>query len=260
MPYIYTASFNRQSGTDSDWTLNAQSMLTLGGDGAFTRCRLANANVTWTAYNVTTENNFLTVQENGGGNPTFSAFVPVGQYSIDTLPAAVQTALIGASAADGLTRTYTVSISELTNKVTIASTGPFMVKAPTARLNALNQLLGFSLSSDSASLSSVTASRCWNMNRYAFVAIEASCVGASQSWLAPYSVDGVQKGELAQIIGVFQVARWPFGSVVSADPPTKEWLELNGNRIRNLRFRLLSETGEVVDLNGSYVTICLEVE
>lgn len=266
MPFLYASSFSRDSGTDSNFSINAQSALGLGRSyniqEGFQRIRLVSAELVFTAYNVDARNGTLRVLEQTGGL-TAVATLAAGNYDVDTLPSALATALTAASLATGNHLTYTVTFSALTGKLTISATGAFKVLAPVTRLAALNQLTGMSLSSDSAAYAtSQVGPRCVNFSRYPVGFIHCSLVDPSSSWnslFAPTEADG-QVGQTQQILAALPLATYSFGSIVEFQPTEKRWHPLSSSTLGRMNFALRDEQGQEIPLNGCYISMTLEVE
>lgn len=97
-------------------------------------------------YDIDGNFNVLQVVENGGGGPyTLTITVPVGNYTILELLTELETLLDAASLASGDSNTYTLSYSEITNKVTFRFDGGSsteIVVSTIATASTINPLLG----------------------------------------------------------------------------------------------------------------------
>ena len=255
MPYLNISSYNRTSGSDSDFAINL-SLSGLGDSGrTYSRVRLTSATVCAYWFNVTAENSTLTFQEQAGG-PNLEATLGIGNYEADQLVSSLKTAMDAASALDGNGLVYTITISPTLNVMKIVGTGAFRILAPqNGRFNALNQITGWSLSSSTAFATTQYAPRVINTARYEQLHILSSLCDASST----VTSSGGQQAVLASI----PANTIPFGVNYFYQPIQGGWRKLVGgniNGVNTLRFTLISDLGVIPDLNGGYITYQIEIE
>lgn len=260
---LICSSFNRSSGTDSQFSLNTNTCAGLGEPGqSFRRVRCVQATLPWTAYNVNATNNTFTFVEQTGAK-TCVATVPVGNYNVSDMLPALGTAMTAASAATGNTRTYTATYDRVANKISVETTSAFIVKAPTSRSYALNKILGFSMSSDSAAYANrQTAPRVCNFNGTPYAFVHCSLVASNTSWSGQFAQgdSAPQAGQLTTILAAIPVAGFSYGNIINWVPPTSVWHTMTDSRITTLNISLLDENNVPIELNGTYFSIVLEVQ
>lgn len=163
---IYLCSNGRSDGDNNKPTFNLDYSVQ-----EVKKIQVAEVEVPITWYLFDSNHNSITIQE---GVLTATATIPVGNYNSTTIISALKTALDSASP---LGQTYTVSISSLTSKMTISSTGNFSIVSGT-----INTLLG--LPSSSSSAASVIGSNVVQLNYPNFIHLRSN-LGS----LAPYSAN-----------------------------------------------------------------------
>lgn len=233
--FIVVNSFNRASGTDTNFNVNLNGTF----PERFSQMCLLNLIMTNTMYNVTTSNNTFVFQETGEDAVTCS--LSVGNYTIYDIINNLPTAM---NAVSPLSRTYTMSISSITNKLTItASAGTFTVLSS----GGLNLMLGFSTNNNSTTGLTVTGTRVYNMARYGGLMLYcSSCKGDVYN-----TVTGNRQGNLAYI----PVVEANTGELFSFRPHALEWRDLSQENIDTMNFRLADDTSKDVDLNGGYMAL-----
>jgi hypothetical protein len=205
---------------------------------------------------VDTDNHQLTFRENGAGQDCI-AQIAIGNYDASSMLSALQTAMNAASAATGTNKHYTCSLSGLTAKVTISCNegNPFIIRAAAAH-RGLNQMLGYSMSSDSLAQTPNVAPRIFQSARYENIYLQCSLVNPSSSYV---TCTNGQLGVLQEIPSMCI----PFGSVYNYQAIQGGWKNLANNALNgvsNVFFRLISEEGTPVPLNGSYWVARIEVD
>lgn len=136
---LYIESSKRSSGTSSDFKVKMKRNVSKGD------CyELAYAHIPITCYTIDGINNTFVFNE-GGSNLT--ATLLQGYYTNSTILTELQARMNAVGAL-----TYTVSFSNLTQKITISATGPFSI-----RMSGINSPLGFTADTPSAASHSATS-------------------------------------------------------------------------------------------------------
>ena len=256
MPYLHISSFDRQSGDDSDFVISSNAVVGLGDVGQrFTRCRLTSATICWYAYNVNADNSRFLFQEDGGlaGVRLCTVQLSEGHYDLNSLISALQTNMNAESSQDGFSRTYAVSYSDLTGRVTITASGTFAVLAPAGgRLNGLNQMLGYSMSSDTGYATSHAGQRVANMARYENAYIHSNMVHPSTAYKSG-------SNRCTDVLARIPVNTLPPFINYHYVPVQGGWSRCNSD-LQTISFRFLDEYGQKINLRGGYVTYVIEVE
>ena len=142
------------------------------------------------------------------------------------------------------TRTYTMSTSTISNKVTITgSAGTFSVLSS----GGLNLMLGFSRSTASGQNLANTGTRIYNMTRYAFLNVQCSaCKSDTYN-----TINGGRQNVLSYI----PITESASGDILSFRPQTLNWVDISNPNVDQLSFRLTDDSNNIIDLNGGYVSL-----
>lgn len=235
--FVTINSFDRANGSDSNFTVTLNG--TFRED--FTQMALVNFICTNTFYNVDSTNNTFNFQENIGAVTT--ATLAVGNYTLTDIITALETAMDAISAN---ARTYTITSSSLTNKLTITgSAGTFLVKST----GGLNLMLGFSRSSDTTTALAVISPRIYNLSRYSF--FHLSCT------LSKGDTFNTSVGNRENIIGYIPVCESSNGDIYSFRPNPFCWRDVSYPNIDQLQVKLTDDQGVEIELNGGFMSMCL---
>ena len=236
--YILINSFDRpnKAESDSDFQVNV-----VGNFDDLNQLALSHCIITNSIYNVDSSNNTFNFQENAG--PAVSASIAICNYSLTEILPVIKTAM---EAVSPNTRTYTLTTSNITNKITISvSAGTFSV----LETGGLNLMMGFSRSTPTAQNASNVAPRVYNFTRYSNLILSTSiCSGDTFN-----TITGASQGILESI---------PIGESSSGDiyvyrPTELHWKDLSGPRIDQVRIKLSDDFNKIVDLQGGYLSLYL---
>lgn len=240
MVYLTWSSIDRDSGTDDDFiSLSDQNLF------RYSKIRLHQVNMINGLYNVTATNYSFHFAVDVLGTPTdYDVTIPVGQYTIVTLMAALKSAMDTASS-----EVFTITQAGLTSLVTISMAGAntFMIYGTTG---SLNLMLGFSQSVDTALGSTFTAGRSFNVNRYVNLYLLSNMV-RDRSWLSAAQ-------DLRPVLGSIPIGSVSYLQTLSYYPGDVGFINLQSNEINSVSFKLVDDQAQSVDLNGLYVTIIIE--
>lgn len=243
MPLITYSSIDKTYGTDAAFTIVADQ--TLQG---YSQVRLHQLNMVNSLYNVTAERNEFIIHTSllpDGSTPiTVTVTLANGNYDLVDMLDALKTGID----AEITPATSTLTYNNITGKLSLTtSTSLYLSVQPTA----LNIMLGFSTSKTTSFATTVVSPRILNLIRYPNLYLISS-VSRDRSYLSAASERlGILDSILIDV---------DFGGVVQYTPSyTTNFLPLNSGDITTSSFYLLDDQGATVDLNGSYMTIVLEV-
>jgi hypothetical protein len=241
--YAIINSFDRPNTTESDSDFNTN--IIGGGFENLKQVAIAQVVLTNSFYNVDSTNNTIVFQEfNGSANSTRTATIATsGNYSLPNLISALGVAMSTASA---YSRTYTITTSPITELLTITGSGGSFNVQPSG---GLNLILGFSRNNASATGSSCTGSRIYNLTRYANLILSSNiCKGDTFNTI----VDASQG-----ILDVIPIAQSLSGAIYTYQPPRYNWRNLSGDKVNQIRLTLTDDFNNVVNLNGGYISVYL---
>ena len=242
LKYIIINSYDRPNQNESDTNFN------LGVNGGSTFAGLSQVGIlrfvcTNSIYNVDSSNNFIKFQENTG--PEVTAIIPNnGNYSLNNLITALQTAM---DLVSPNSRTYTITSSVITNKITISSTGSFTIKADQGL--GLNLMLGFSRRSDSSTGIAITAPRIFNLNRFSSLVIKSNLVRGDTY----NTVVGNREG----ILDTVPISDAYSGDIFTYEKDFIAWRDLSYNAIEQINIRVVDDKDKEVNLNGGFLSVYL---
>lgn len=235
---ITVNSFDRSAGTDTNFDVSLNGTFR----EEFKQICLGNLIMTNTLYNVDSTNNTLVFQENTGSAVT--ATISAGNYSIVDLIPALQTAM---NAVSVNSRTYIITSSNVTMKLTITgSAGTFSVLST----GGLNLMLGFSRSTATGQNLANTGSRIFNLSRYPYLNVYASCVRGDTF----NTITGNREGCLSF---VSSAESGPGDMLVFRPQAGFEWRDVLTPYIDAIHFRIADKEGTTIDLNGGFCAISL---
>lgn len=232
-------SFDRTSGTDSDFEI------TFGGLPQFSEMAMRSVTFTNCVYNVTSDNSTFSFIEDS--TDTCVATLSPGNYDTVSMASYLATAM---NAATANARTYTITFnSNPTGKTTItASAGTVSILPVNGNLNFM---LGYSNTTASTPGLSTTAPNCYSLDRYSNIYIQCEqIVGQLYN-----TITGTQTNYLDS----FPLGSFDFGDVFTFSPRNLVWRKLSFGILRNLRFRLVDESGTQISTNGKYITFEIQL-
>jgi hypothetical protein len=204
-------------------------------------------------FSTSKQNTTFRVTTDAGQSVWATVTLPQGNYSIDDLSAALQTALDTLNASSS--NNFSVSISTSTGKLTLAnSTRAFKFDPVTITSRTVDFGLGYNLGFHTAAVYSGASS-------YTGEAI-VDVLGDNYVYLAIGSY-----GEVATEWGTSKV----FAKIILKEDKNAIVFDNGSNIVRkevdftkptrldSLRIRILDAHGEVVDLNGVHISLTLEV-
>jgi hypothetical protein len=241
--YAIINSFDRPNTNESDSDFNTN--IVGGGFENLKQVAVSQVILTNSFYNVDSTNNTIIFQEfNGSANSTRTATITTyGNYSIPNLITALGSAMSSASA---YSRTYTVTVSAITELLTITASGGSFNVQPSG---GLNLILGFSRSSVSATGASCTGSRIYNLTRYANLILSSNiCKGDTFNTI----VDASQG-----VLDLIPIGQSTSGDIYTYIPPVLQWRNLSGDKVNQIRLTLTDDFNNIVNLNGGYISVYL---
>ena len=194
-------------------------------------------------YVFTSANNAFQVIETTGTSTVLVAITP-GNYSSATFIAEMKSKLEAGSIATGNSLTYTISISDSTNKLTIAATGNFLVS-----LTNSSKLTGFIAATTSAS--SATAQNVINLSGTRNVFLRSNLA----NFLSRDTIienNNNYNNVLKQI-----PMNANSGDIVYKEFIDTEFIDTSLN-ISDITLYITDEDGNLIDFNGSTWTITLQ--
>lgn len=197
-----------------------------------------------TQYNINSNNNTLMIMWNEMSGPVPP--IPVGQYTLVTFMAALETAL-NSVATVGV---FTVTSDPLTYKIIITTTGPNFIIADKS-LNPMYLVIGQDTQVTSVG-GVLQCANIYNLSGLRHVYVESFTLGKS------LLTGSVKKYSMIADIPI----RVPFGTFQS-DVYTEESLDAvyykGFKNISNFELQLVNEFGEPLELNGAAWTLIFEI-
>lgn len=240
-------SFNRTAGTDASFTLLAKKTV-----GPFSQCRLRNCTMGGFLYNVTSSDGrntlyFTVSDDDEGTNATdYAVSIPVGNYGWfdlkDALEAAINAEL------DPVTVEFDYNNTSL--KCSVRISGGKYIKINSNQARDLNIILGFSKSSDTAYGTDITSPRVVNLVRYPYVTLCTNIL-RDRSYISAAN----------EMLGILDTIPVPApGEIIQYIPnhPTN-FFNMGQSHVNSASFFILDPEGNVVDLNGAYLNVTLEM-
>lgn len=187
-------------------------------------------------YNVSANNGKIYFYENSTAK---TATIEPSNYSSDSLPAAVKTAMDTASSGYN---TFTVSTDELTGKMTVSASNAFKFMMASNVSNSAARVIGFT--QDGSLATSHVADSCWDLAypQNIFVSIE-NCAGS------------VQVGSRSYVLMIPITAG--FQSVICQNRRDYETRFRLSRPVQTLTIGLFDEDGKAIDMNGFNWTMTL---
>lgn len=244
MKFVLINSYDRpnKAEEDTDFTVyvNSEAIFKDIEEVAVSQIIMTNS---W--YNISSLNNTVIFQENIGAQAT--ATITPGDYSYSELAPVLVSALNSASP-NG--RTYTASLSNITNKLTLSvNSGTFKILSS----GTLNLMLGFSRSSDTASLSSVEAPRILNLARYGNLCLYSNIVRGEHY--------NTSLGLPVNLLESLPVGASGSGDIFTFIPPVLNFKPLAGKgSLAQIRLTLRDELNNLINLNGGYMSVILALK
>jgi len=252
MPFITISSSDRDSGTDTNFSIVSTSQLR-DARGV----RLKQATLYRSYYNVTDgttasakNNQFSFSVATDTNSPTdYLISIPMGEYTDDALQAALQSA-INTVLTGGLT--CTVGINSLLSKFTFTlSDGTKYLRVnPLPPTQGLNLMLGFSRTNYTSWVQgTLTAPRVYNLSRYLNFYIISNLVTDSTYCSA--------LSNHACVLGSIPITA-DYGGVIDFQDEETSPMRLPRS-FTKMEFRLIDDLGNGVDLNGTLINLVLEI-
>lgn len=238
--YVVVNSFDSFGTSDSDFYVPLNGTFR----EEFSQMALVNCVMTATYYNVDSSNNTFNFQEDSGS--AVSATLTAGNYTITDMLSSLKTAM---EAVSPNTRTYTLTVSGITNLLTITgSAGTFSVLTT----GGLNLMLGFSRSTASGQHLANTGTRIYNLCRYGFLNLTCSVTkGDTFNTIV---------GNRQDILSYIPVSEASFGDVWSFRPQSLNWIDVKAPSVDRLEIKLVDDSNNVVDLNGGYISLYIALK
>jgi hypothetical protein len=205
-------------------------------DGHHIYLSLQNANIPYSFYSISVIDNTFSWGLVGDPPSTFN--VEPGNYNITQFIAVIQAAM-GAS--------YTVTYSSITSKIRIThSTSDFTIYAST-----INHVLGFSKTTNTTSQGNILFGRdCINLNQIRAINVEINFPTYNVNVAAPYENN---------ILATIPVYVAPF-SIITYQNANNFRTNLYVNKLDQIQIRLLSNDGNLIDLNGINYQMTLQLD
>ena len=205
-------------------------------DGHHIYLSLQNANIPYSFYSISVIDN--TFSWGLVGDPPSTINVEPGNYNITQFIAVIQAAM-GAS--------YTVTYSSITSKIRIThSTSNFTIYAST-----INHVLGFSKTTNTTSQGNILFGRdCINLNQIRAINVEINFPTYNVNVAAPYENN---------ILATIPVYVAPF-SIITYQNANNFRTNLYVNKLDQIQIRLLSNDGNLIDLNGINYQMTLQLD
>jgi hypothetical protein len=201
---------------------------------------VVHAVIPYSFYNIDSSNNFLSYSENGG--ISVNIFITAGNY----------TAIQMASYLTSIMTRFTVGYNGVTNKFTFTnSTYDFIINSNSTCLD----MLGFS-STEASFLSSasriLTSEYCVNMAQK-----QCLCIGSNLQ-TGNINLSSVQQN-YRSIICSIPLDGQPF-SLIAYKNPNNYKVNLYSNNLSVVNIKLLDQNGNLIDLNGKYFSLTLQLD
>jgi hypothetical protein len=205
-------------------------------DGHSIYLSLQNANIPYSFYSITTIDNTFSWGLVGG--PINTYYVEPGNYNITQFIDVIKNAM-GAS--------YTITYSSITSKILIThSTSNFIIYAAT-----INHVLGFSKTTNTTSTANLLYGRdCVNLNQIRAINVEIN--------FPTYNVNVAQSYN-NNILATIPVYVAPF-SIITYTNPNNFRTNLYVNKLDQIQIRLLSNDGNLINLNGINYQMTLQLD
>lgn len=244
--YIYVNSYDKTNGTDTDFI----SYVNISGPTLAdkTEVALSQLIITNSIYNVDSSNNKFNFREESNGTIETATINP-GSYSLAQLLPVLKTAMDNSSENS---RTYTLTSSTITNKITISSNvGTFSVCPDNGE--GLNLMLGFSRFNETSQSATQIAPRIYNLSRYGNLLLYCSVIEGNNY--------NTSSGTTDQILESIPLVESNSGDIFVYEPVDLNWRKLGQQgKINQLRFVLRDATGNTIDLNGGYMSLVLKLK
>lgn len=205
-------------------------------DGHTIYLSLQNANIPYSFYSISSIDN--TFSWGLVGDPATTYYVEPGNYNITQFIGVIQAAM-GAS--------YTISYSSITSKILIThSTSNFIIYAAT-----INHVLGFSKTTNTTSAANLLYGRdCVNLNQIRAINVEINFPTYNVNVATPYE---------NSILATIPVYVAPF-SIITYQNANNFRTNLYVNKLDQIQIRLLSNDGNLIDLNGINYQMTLQLD
>jgi hypothetical protein len=205
-------------------------------DGHHIYLSLQNANIPYSFYSISAIDNTFSWGLVDGSINTY--YVEPGNYNITQFIDVIKNAM-GAS--------YTISYSSITSKILIThSTSNFIIYAAT-----INHVLGFSKTTNTTSTANLLYGRdCVNLNQIRAINVEIN--------FPTYNVNVAAPNE-NNILATIPVYVAPF-SVITYQNPNNFRTNLYVNKLDQIQIQLLSNDGNLIDLNGINYQMTLQLD
>jgi hypothetical protein len=205
-------------------------------DGHHIYLSMQNANIPYSFYSITTIDNTFSWGLVGG--PINTYYVEPGNYNITQFIDVIKNAM-GAS--------YTITYSSITSKILIThSTSNFIIYAAT-----INHVLGFSKTTNTTSTANLLYGRdCVNLNQIRAINVELN--------FPTYNVNVAQSYN-NNILATIPVYVAPF-SIITYTNPNNFRTNLYVNKLDQIQIRLLSNDGNLINLNGINYQMTLQLD
>jgi hypothetical protein len=205
-------------------------------DGHHIYLSMQNANIPYSFYSITTIDNTFSWGLVGG--PINTYYVEPGNYNITQFIDVIKNAM-GAS--------YTITYSSITSKILIThSTSNFIIYAAT-----INHVLGFSKTTNTTSTANLLYGRdCVNLNQIRAINVELN--------FPTYNVNVAQSYN-NNILATIPVYVAPF-SIITYTNPNNFRTNLYVNKLDQIQIRLLSNDGNLINLNGINYQMTLHLD
>lgn len=205
-------------------------------DGHHIYLSLQNANIPYSFYSISSIDN--TFSWGLVGDPPSVYYVAPGNYNITQFIDVIKTAM-GAS--------YTITYSSITSKILIThSTSNFIIYAAT-----INHVLGFSKTTNTTSAANLLYGRdCVNLNQIRAINVEINFPTYNVNVATPYE---------NSILATIPVYVAPF-SIITYQNANNFRTNLYVNKLDQIQIRLLSNDGNLIDLNGINYQMTLQLD
>ena len=188
-------------------------------------------------YNINSSNNVLNYSFDGV--TIYTEIIPIGNYIVNNLVTILKSNLLSG---------FNVNYNSIQNKLTFThTTNEFMFMSSSTCL----QILGFNLNSTISSISlSLTSVNCVNV--YSIRTIQVN------SNLITYNVNKLQKNNYCILCSI-PISCTPF-SLIEYVNRTNFKTNLFLNRLSNIKIKLTDDNGNLINLNGCYYSLTLQLD
>lgn len=241
---IHISSDNRGSGTDSDFVVYLQNPL-----HNVKKIRLTSCEFAWTRYVFNSSNNKVYLTESVGSTDIVATITP-GNYTSSELETELKTQLDAASVTGGNSHTYTVSISLNTFKMSITvNTGTVLLTASGS--NSCHETLGFSTTTSTAS--TITGDEVIRLSGLNYVLLHSN-LALIRKHASYYNNESTNHDVLQRIPITVNT-----GEVVYYNAIDQPYSDTHGSDILEIRIRLTDGNSNTIQLNGSPISLKLDV-